>query len=135
MGALGYYLALPLIYAVAWLPMPLLYLLSDGVFVLLFHLLRYRRAVVRTNLRNSFPELDGTARARIERDFYRWFCDLTLETMKTLTITPEQVNRLVRSEGEWNAIFSCSRPKWSAVARCESSICTTSHSPKWFPPP
>ena len=100
MGALGYYLALPLIYAVAWLPMPLLYLLSDGVFVLLFHLLRYRRAVVRTNLRNSFPELDGTARARIERDFYRWFCDLTLETLKTLTITPEQVKRLVRTEGE-----------------------------------
>jgi KDO2-lipid IV(A) lauroyltransferase len=99
-GALGYYLALPLIYAVAWLPMPLLYLLSDGVFVLLFHLLRYRRAVVRTNLRNSFPELDGTARARIERDFYRWFCDLTLETLKTLTITPKQVKRLVRTEGE-----------------------------------
>ena len=29
---------------------------SDLVFVLLFHVIRYRRDVVRTNLRNSFPE-------------------------------------------------------------------------------
>ncbi|MBV6406149.1 MAG: lysophospholipid acyltransferase family protein [Flavobacteriales bacterium] len=100
MGALGYYLSLPFIHGVSRLPMPLLQLLSDAVFVLVFHVLRYRRAVVRTNLRNSFPERDAAALARIERDFYRWFCDLTLETLKTLTITPALVRRLVRTEGE-----------------------------------
>ncbi len=100
MGIVAYYLALPLLHGLARLPMPLLYLMSDGLFVLLYHLLRYRRGVVRTNLRNSFPEQDAAARARIERDFYRWFCDLVVETLRTLTITPEDVRRLVRTEGE-----------------------------------
>ena len=100
MSAFGYYIALPLLYGIAWLPMPLLYLLSDGVFVLLFHVGRYRRGVVRTNLRNSFPEKSPAELVSIEHDFYRFFCDLVLETLKTLTLSPTQVKKLVRTEGE-----------------------------------
>ena len=64
MGALGYYLALPFLYGISLLPFPLLYLLSDLVFVLLFHVVRYRRKVVRTNLRNSFPEKSARSSRR-----------------------------------------------------------------------
>lgn len=100
MRALGYYLALPFIYGIALLPFPLLYLFSDGLFVVLYHVIGYRRQVVRTNLRKSFPEKsEGELRA-IERTFYRWFCDLVLESVKTLTITPAQVKERVRVEGE-----------------------------------
>lgn len=99
MGALAYYLALPLLYGIAWLPFPLLYGLSDVLFVLVFHVAGYRRKVVRTNLRNSFPEKSEAERRRIERDFYRWFCDLVLETLKTLTITPATLNKRVSVEG------------------------------------
>ena len=99
MGALGYYIALPFIYGVAWLPFPLLYALSDVFFVVIFHVLGYRRRVVRTNLRNSFPGKGEAELRTIERDFYRWFCDLVLETLKTLTITPEQVKRRITVEG------------------------------------
>jgi len=100
MSALAYYLALPVIYAIALLPFPLLYLLSDVVFALLYHVIGYRRDVVRTNLRNSFPEKSESERRAIERDFYRWFCDLVLETVKTLTITPAQLKKRVAIEGE-----------------------------------
>lgn len=100
MATLGYYIALPFLYGIALLPLPLLYLLSDAVFVLLFHAVRYRRGVVRTNLRNSFPEKSEAERRTIERDFYRWFCDLVLETVRTLTLTEAQVKRLVAVEGE-----------------------------------
>ena len=100
MGTLAYYLALPFLYGISLLPFPLLYLLSDGVFLLLFHVIGYRRDVVRTNLRNSFPEKSAAELDRIERDFYRWFCDLTLETLKTLTISPKAVLRHVHVEGE-----------------------------------
>lgn len=100
MGTLAYYLVLPLLYGISLLPFPLLYLLSDGVFLLLFHVIGYRRDVVRTNLRNSFPEKSAAELDRIERDFYRWFCDLTLETLKTLTISPKAVLRHVHVEGE-----------------------------------
>ncbi len=100
MSALGYYLALPLIYAVAWLPFPLLYALSDVLFVVLYHLFGYRKKVVRTNLRNSFPEKSKAELRAIEHAFYTWFCDLVLETLKTLTISPAQVKERVAVEGD-----------------------------------
>jgi KDO2-lipid IV(A) lauroyltransferase len=56
--------------------------------------------VVRQNLRNSFPERSTAELKAIEREFYRWFCDLVLETLKTLTISPAQVKERVSVEGE-----------------------------------
>lgn len=100
MGALGYYLALPFVYGIALLPFPLLYVVSDGLYLLLYKLLGYRTGVVRANLRKSFPEKSAEELRAIERTFYRWFCDLVLETLKTLTITPAQVKKHVDVEGE-----------------------------------
>lgn len=100
MGAIGYYIALPFIYGIAVLPFPLLYLLSDGLYLLLYTMIGYRTAVVRENLRKSFPEKSAAELRRIERAFYRWFCDLVLETLKTLTISPEQVKERVSVTGE-----------------------------------
>ena len=98
-GALGYYLALPFLYGIALLPFPLLYLLSDVLRLLLFGVFGYRRKVVLTNLRNSFPEKSEEGIQRIRRRFEQWFCDLTLETIKTLTISPTAVRRRVDFEG------------------------------------
>lgn len=98
-GALGYYLALPFLYGIALLPFPLLYLLSDVLRLLLFGVFGYRRKVVLTNLRNSFPEKSEEGIQRIRRRFEQWFCDLTLETIKTLTISPAAVRRRVDFEG------------------------------------
>ena len=39
-------------------PYWLLYLKSDGYYFLVYHLLRYRRKVVRQNLLRSFPDKD-----------------------------------------------------------------------------
>jgi Kdo2-lipid IVA lauroyltransferase/acyltransferase len=100
MGAIGYYLALPFIYGIAWLPVPLLFALSNGLFVLLYHVFGYRKEVVRTNLRKSFPEKSEAELLHIEKEFYRWFCDLVLETLKTLSLSPEQVKARVRVEDE-----------------------------------
>lgn len=99
MSAIGYYIALPFLYGIALLPFPLLYILSDFVFFMLFHVIGYRKEVVMTNLRNSFPEKsEAELRATMKR-FYRWFCDLTLETLKTLTISKEEVRKRVSFPG------------------------------------
>lgn len=100
MGAIGYYLALPFIYGTAWLPFPLLYGVSDVLYLLLYKVSGYRVAVVRENLRKSFPEKSAVELRAIERTFYRWFCDLVLETLKTLTISPGQVRERVSVSGE-----------------------------------
>ena len=95
MSAIGYYLALPFLYGTSLLPFPVLYLLSDFTFFLIYHVVGYRKDVVMTNLRNSFPEKSEAELRGIVKRFYRWFCDLTLETLKTLTISPEAVRQRV----------------------------------------
>lgn len=81
------------------MPMRVLYLVSDLLRFFLFTLVGYRRKVVRTNLSNSFPEETAAGLRRIERDFHQWFCDLVVETVKTLHITPHQVKQMVAVEG------------------------------------
>lgn len=75
------------------LPLRLLYVLSDVVFPLLYYVVRYRRGVVRGNIERSFPELARKEQRRIERRFYRWFCDYTVETLKLLTMSPDEMRR------------------------------------------
>jgi KDO2-lipid IV(A) lauroyltransferase len=106
LSALFYYLGLPFIYLLALLPFPLLYFLSDGVYILLFYVLGYRRKVVRQNLVNSFPGKQENEIREIEKRFYRYFCDLFLETFKTLTISRENMVKHCRFEPETLSIFS-----------------------------
>lgn len=91
MGSLIYYILLPLIYLVSILPFRLLYLLSDVFYVLIYHLLGYRKEVVLTNLRNSFPGKSDKEIRQIARRYYSYLCDMFLETFKTLTIGKESM--------------------------------------------
>ena len=70
-------------------PYWLLYLKSDFYYVLTYHLIRYRRKVVRENLLRSFPEKDAKAIKTIEKHFYRNLCDLFVEAPKMLNMTPD----------------------------------------------
>lgn len=99
MGTIGYYIALPFIYGISLLPFPLLYLVSDFFYLVIYRLLGYRKDVVLSNLRNSFPEKSDAEIKEIAAKFYAWFCDLTLETLKTLTISPEEVRKRVEFVG------------------------------------
>ena len=70
-------------------PYWLLYLKSDFYYVLTYHLIRYRRKVVRENLLRSFPEKDAKAIKTIEKHFYRNLCDLFVEAPKMLNMKPD----------------------------------------------
>ena len=50
-----YYLLYGLVYALSLLPFWLLYLISDALFLLVYHVVRYRRKIVWKNLTTSFP--------------------------------------------------------------------------------
>lgn len=73
-----------LFYALTWLvailPRRLQYILADLLAGLLYTVVRYRRKVVYTNLRNSFPEKSERAIAHIARSFYRHLADLIIES-------------------------------------------------------
>lgn len=91
MKAVIFYITLPFIYLLSALPFPLLYGLSDIFFVVMFHLIGYRKELVLQNLRNSFPEKTEAELLLIRKKFYRHLCDLFLETFKTLTISKSEM--------------------------------------------
>src|ERR1051326_3542567 len=91
MQALAFYLVLPFLYLISLLPFSLLYLFSDFVFVLLYYIIGYRKKVAIQNLKNSFPEKSEKEILALRRKFYRYLCDLFLETFKTLTISKEKM--------------------------------------------
>ena len=92
LSALLYYLIL---LPVSLLPFPLLYGLSDGLFLLLWYALPYRKRIVLTNIRNSFPEKSDREVRRIARDFYAHLCDLIVESLKTFTASPASIRKRV----------------------------------------
>lgn len=63
------------------------------MFFVLYHLVGYRKAVVRTNLQNSFPELSAKKRLDIEREFFVHFCDLIVESVKAFSISESELDR------------------------------------------
>lgn len=93
MKAIAYYIAMPFIYVLSLLPFRALYLVSDVFYALIYRLLGYRKQVVVSNLRNSFPDKTEVEIEVITRRFYRYLCDLMLETFKTLTISKEAMLR------------------------------------------
>lgn len=93
MSRLIYYLSLPFLYLLSYLPFKLMYIISDMSYVLIYKLLGYRKKVVTENLKNAFPEKSEHEINQIRRQFYRFLCDLSLETIKTISISPENLNK------------------------------------------
>lgn len=78
----------------ASLSMPVMFLISDLIiFPLVYHVGRYRRKVVRMNLKNSFPELSLLELKHIERRFYRHFCDNFQETVRVLAMSEKEAEK------------------------------------------
>ncbi len=88
-----YYLLLAILYPLSLLPLRCLYFLSDMIYGLLYYVVGYRKEVVRDNMRHAFPEKSEEEIERIMKAFYHHFCDQWMETLKLLTITPEQLNK------------------------------------------
>ena len=80
-------------YALSLLPFRALYIISDFMYILIYMLVGYRKKVVRKNIATSFPEKSSKELACIERRFYHWFCDYFVETIKLLSISPQQMSR------------------------------------------
>ena len=96
---LCYGLLFGLLYGVSLLPMRVLYVLSTGCYGLVYHVVGYRRKLVRKHLADSFPEKSEEERRSIERDFYRWFCDYIVETVKLFSISKEEMRRRLTFKG------------------------------------
>jgi KDO2-lipid IV(A) lauroyltransferase len=86
-----YHLLYSLIYLITLVPFFVLYRISDLLYFLFYYILKYRKTVILQNLKNSFPEKSAKEIKQIFKAYYKYFCDLTLETFKTLSISKKEV--------------------------------------------
>lgn len=91
MQFLLFLLVYPLLLSISILPFRILYLLSDLVYFIVYHIFGYRKKVVRENLALALPHLSDAERLSIERKSYRYLCDMFLEMIKTLTISKAEM--------------------------------------------
>ena len=85
--------------AFSLLPLSIHYLISDFIYFFTYYVIHYRRGVVRSNLTSSFPEKSEKEIAKIERDFYHWFCDYLVETFKLATISHKEMKCRMKFKG------------------------------------
>jgi Kdo2-lipid IVA lauroyltransferase/acyltransferase len=92
LNVLLYYLV---IIPISLLPFPVLYGISNFLYVMFYYVIGYRKKVIYQNICNSFPEKSEKERIEICKKFYRHFCDLIVESLKTFTISEKQVLKRV----------------------------------------
>ncbi|MEI6048580.1 MAG: lysophospholipid acyltransferase family protein [Bacteroidota bacterium] len=93
MGVIGYYLFYGINWMVTLLPLPVLYVVSDFLYLLLYYFPSYRRKVVATNLKNAFPEKTGAEINCIEKKFYKHLADIFVETFKLTHMSKARLMR------------------------------------------
>jgi len=79
-----YYLVIAMLWVLALLPLQLLYILSDFIYLIGYNIIGYRKKVVYENLRNAYPDKDEREIAGIARQFYRNFCEYLVETVNLI---------------------------------------------------
>src|SRR5690554_4895464 len=93
MAALAYYL---FVYPLSLLPLSIIYVFSDILYVLLLTVFPYRKKVINTNLRNSFPEKTNEEIKKLRQAFYRHFTDLLAESIKNLSMSKNELLKRVQ---------------------------------------
>ncbi|MFT2008513.1 lysophospholipid acyltransferase family protein [Pontibacter sp. 13R65] len=96
-------LNIPVLYFPLWLllkglslvPLRVLYLFSDFLYLLIYYVIGYRKKVVLQNLRNSFPEKSEQEIQKTAKAFYRHFCDVVVEILKLRSMRSKEMRRRI----------------------------------------
>lgn len=67
-----------------------MYIISDGIYGLIYNVFGYRKKIVRANIELAFPEKTVSERTKIEKQFYHQLIDTFIETIKLITISKEE---------------------------------------------
>ncbi len=79
MKYLGYILSIVFLRLLSVLPRPILYFLSDLLYILLYYVAGYRRKTAWNNISSAFPEMKKSEVRKTVHRFYRHLADLFLE--------------------------------------------------------
>lgn len=97
-----YYLIYGFLYLISLLPLRILFIAADAIYILLYHFIGYRKEVVMNNLGIAFPEKSQDEKIEIAKQFYRNFIDNFIETIKMLSAGNEYLKR--HCTGNWELL-------------------------------
>jgi KDO2-lipid IV(A) lauroyltransferase len=99
-----YYIIYGFFWLISILPMRVLYFLSDGIYVLIYYVFKYRRDVVMKNLQIAFPEKSEEEKKRIAKKFYHNLLDTFIETIKMISASKKFIQK--RFTANWDLVNS-----------------------------
>lgn len=99
MALIGFLLFYVFVIPLSYLPLRVLYVISDFLYLIIYKLFKYRLKVVRNNLKSSFPNKTNEELRDIERKYYHNLCDWIIETIKLFSISEAELRKRIPFEG------------------------------------
>ncbi|MES2829389.1 MAG: lysophospholipid acyltransferase family protein [Bacteroidota bacterium] len=117
------YIGISFLNLLSALPLSFLYLLSSGGYYILYYILRYRKHIVNTNLKKSFPNKSLEEVIKIEKSYFRYLSDLIFEVIKLATMSDKEIQERVK--------FNNLELVEAYINRGESILACTGHYGNW----
>ncbi|WP_461489381.1 lysophospholipid acyltransferase family protein [Pontibacter sp. HJ8] len=118
-----YYPLWLLLKGLSLLPLPVLYVLGDFLYLLVYHVIGYRKKVVLQNLRHSFPEKSEQEIKQITKAFYKQFLEVVMEILKLASMDEAEIKRRI--------VFTNQEVLDNFVKQGKPVITMGSHSGNW----
>ncbi len=93
MQFLAFILLYPIFWFISVLPMRILFMISDVIYVILYYVIGYRKKIVRHNLKLCFPEKSDKELLDLEKKSFQHFVDVFMELIKSFTITEKEMSK------------------------------------------
>jgi len=93
MQFIAFIILYPILWLISILPFRILYFVSDIVYLLIYHIIGYRKKIVRNNIAMALPHLSEIERLEIEKKSYHHLCDMFLEMVKTMSISRKEIEK------------------------------------------
>lgn len=123
MATIGFWISYSFLYLLSLLPFRAIYILSDGLYFVLYYLIGYRRKVVRNNLQNSFPDKSASELLAIEKKYFQYLTDNMLEGVKMLSMSEKSIQERFILKGENEAE--------KMIDKGQTILLATSHYGNW----
>ncbi|MEO6330279.1 MAG: lysophospholipid acyltransferase family protein [Ginsengibacter sp.] len=95
-----YYIVYGFFYTISLLPMRILYVISDGLYLIVYYGIGYRKKIVMNNLQMAFPEKTNEERTKIAKQFYHNLVDSFIETIKLVSASKRFLVKRVTANWE-----------------------------------
>ena len=93
MNKIIFYITYPLLWLLSILPMVVLYLISDILYILIYYVFGYRKDVIMQNLEIAFPNKSFKEKKIITKRFLHHFTDMVVESIKTFSISDKEISK------------------------------------------